>query len=62
MSTDVLSEVTKCPHCHSETALCFYKSTHLRWCVSCNVSFTVIYNKKASKYKRSEIREGLVFP
>lgn len=63
-AVDVLQKVASCPVCGSETALCMYKSTHLRWCIKCNVSFTIIYNKKLKqpRYVRSPVMTGLRFP
>jgi hypothetical protein len=58
---DMLRKVTICPQCASECALCFYKSVHMRWCIKCNVSFTVVYNKATHKYQRTPLQKGLVF-
>lgn len=57
---DTLAQATKCPKGHA-TAICFFGSTHLRWCLYCKCYWTVVYNKRKKVYQRSKITKGVPF-
>lgn len=54
------AKVIECPKCGRVTAFGLYKGEHLRWCLYCNCSWAVFYNKSSKRYKRSKLVKGLM--
>jgi len=60
-AVDTLAKVVGCPRCQRRTALGYYESVHFRYCLYCNLSYTVVYNTRSKTYKRGKVVKGNVW-
>jgi hypothetical protein len=59
-SSTELAGVIPCPQCKRETALCYLINVHYRWCIHCNIHYSVWYDKRKGKYRRGKIKDGMI--